>query len=43
VSPFGRRESTQLCSPIMADGDGARTGTREEEGSPVAGAGKAGA
>jgi hypothetical protein len=30
VSPFGRRESAQLCSPIMADGSGARAGTREE-------------
>jgi hypothetical protein len=42
VSPFGWRESAQSCSPIMADGGSARAGTREEEGSPVAGAGEAG-
>jgi hypothetical protein len=42
VSPFRWRESAQSCSPIMADGDGARVGTREEEGSPVAGADEVG-
>jgi hypothetical protein len=31
------------CSPIMADSGDARAGTREEEGSPVAGADEAGA
>jgi hypothetical protein len=30
----------QSCSPIMADGGGARVRTREEEGSPVAEAGE---
>jgi hypothetical protein len=41
--PFGRRESAQSCSSMMADGGGARVGTREEVGSPVVGAGEAGA
>jgi hypothetical protein len=43
VSPFGRRESVRSCSSIMADDSGARAGTREEEGSPVEGAGEVGA
>jgi hypothetical protein len=43
VSRFGRRESVRSCSQMMADGGGARAGTREEEWSPVAGAGEAGA
>jgi hypothetical protein len=43
VSEFGWRESVWSCSPMMADDGGARAGTREEEGSPVAGAGEAGA
>jgi hypothetical protein len=42
VSPFGWRESARACSPIMVDDGGARAGTREEEGSPVAGAGEVG-
>jgi hypothetical protein len=42
VSPFGRRESARSYSPIMADGGGARAGTKEEELSPVAGAGEVG-
>jgi hypothetical protein len=41
VSPFGRRESTRSYSPIMADGGGARAGTREEL-SPVVGVGEVG-
>jgi hypothetical protein len=43
VSPFEWRERARSCSPIMANDDGAWVGTREEEGSPVAGAGEAGA
>jgi hypothetical protein len=43
VSPFGRRERTRSCSLIMADESGARAGTREEEGSPMVGAGEVGA
>jgi hypothetical protein len=31
------------CSPIMADDGGARAGTKEEEGAPVAGADETGA
>jgi hypothetical protein len=40
VSPIGRRESVQSCSLIMVDSGGARAGTGEEEGSPVARAGE---
>jgi hypothetical protein len=43
VSPFGQRQRARSCSLIMADDGGARAGTREEEGSPVVGAGEAGA
>jgi hypothetical protein len=43
MSPFGQRESVRSCSPIMADGGGARAGTREEDGSPMAGADEVGA
>jgi hypothetical protein len=42
-SIWTERERARSCSPIMADGGGARAGTREEEGSPVAGAGEVGA
>jgi hypothetical protein len=40
VSQFGWRERVWSCSPIMADDGGARAGTREEEGSPMARAGE---
>jgi hypothetical protein len=36
------RESSRSCSPMMVDNDGARVGTREEEGSPVERDGEAG-
>jgi hypothetical protein len=42
VSPFGRRERARSCSPIRADSRGAPVGTREEEGSPVAGTARGG-
>jgi hypothetical protein len=37
-SIWTKRERVRSCSPIMADGGGARAGTREEEGSLVVGA-----
>jgi hypothetical protein len=42
VSQFGRRESVQSCSSMMTDSGDAQAGTREEEGSPVAGADEVG-
>ncbi len=42
MSQFGWRESVRSCSPMMADGGGARLGTKEEEGSPMVGVGEVG-
>jgi hypothetical protein len=43
MSQFGWRESAWSCSPMMVNDDGAQAGTREEDGSLVAGAGEVGA